>query len=244
MGTQPFGPLTLLTRAPVLIPRPETEDWTIRLASLRQPTRQKPLSVLDLCTGSGCIPLLLCHLWPPGSTHACGIDISETAVQLARDNAAHCDVALPRDGPIHPAEYGQWNTNTFTPILADIRQKEFMSSAHLHPPFDVITSNPPYISRQEYDALPTSVRDFEDRRALLGDPDPQSSDQGGLSFYHSIADILDRPGVFSPGAIVALEVGEGQAGAVADILQSKARIQHLEIWKDPWDKERVVVGTA
>ncbi|KAF8894033.1 S-adenosyl-L-methionine-dependent methyltransferase, partial [Infundibulicybe gibba] len=65
LGTQPFGPLNLLTRPPVLIPRPETEHWTHALADLISPSAQSPVTLLDLGTGSACIPLLLAHLWPP-----------------------------------------------------------------------------------------------------------------------------------------------------------------------------------
>ncbi|GBE81029.1 S-adenosyl-L-methionine-dependent methyltransferase [Sparassis crispa] len=243
LGTQPFGPLTLLTRPPVLIPRPETEDWAIRLASLRAPTRRKPLSVLDLCTGSGCIPLLICHLWPPGSVHACGIDISEDAIKLARDNATQCDISVPEDGPVPPTDYRLWQRNTFTSLLDDIRDPAFVLSTRLHPPFDIITSNPPYISKKDYDALPSSVRDFEDSRALLGDPDVHSQEQRGLSFYHSIAGLLSDPRTLRTDGLVALEVGEGQAGEVARILEVKARMRSIDVWKDPWGKERVVVAT-
>ena len=217
-GTTPFGPLDLLTRPPTLIPRPETEDWAIRLARAVAPTRN--LRVLDLCTGSGCIPLLLCHLWPAG-THAVGVDISPDAIWLATDNAVRS------------------RTNSFTPVLGDLRDPALLD--RLVPPFDVITANPPYIPLHLYHTLPSSVKDYEDPQALIGDyPDAQIQD--GLSYYRSIATLLGRKGVLADNAVLALEVGHDQAHAVKHILERipALRFHQIDIWRDPWNKERVV----
>ena len=158
-------------RPPVLIPRPETEDWTIRLAELLSPppSSTRPLKVLDLCTGSGCIPLLLCHLWPPGTAHATGVDISPSAIQLASDNAALCNIPLRTDSGPNAQRPIEQKQNTFAPVLADLASPTFAQDARLEPPYDLITSNPPYIPRDEYERLPASVKDFEDERALLGE---------------------------------------------------------------------------
>ncbi|KIJ19158.1 hypothetical protein PAXINDRAFT_109716 [Paxillus involutus ATCC 200175] len=228
LGTTPFGPLNLLTRPPTLIPRPETEDWTLRVANAISPSKSSPVSVLDLCTGSGCIPLLLCHLWPPGSTRAFGVDISPDAISLATDNAARCKIATHATSNLR---------NAFIPVLGDLHDPGLIHL--LEPPFDVVTSNPPYIPKREYDELSPSVKDYEDPRALLGDP-PESSHRDGLTFYHTIASFIARKGVLSDGAIVALEVGHGQAEAVESILQQTARLRNTEIWSDPWKKKRVV----
>ena len=218
-GTSPFGPLDLLARPPTLIPRTETEDWVIRLASTRTPSPTRPARVLDLCTGSGCIPLLLCHLWPPASTRAVGVDISPDAVRLAADNTARSRT--------HERQ------NTFTPLLADIHDPHLLH--RLDPPFDIITANPPYIPLHEYHALPVSVKDYEDPRALIGDTD-------GLAFYRTIAALLARDGLLAPHASIALEIGHDQARAVTHILRSTPGLYlgPIEIWKDPWDKDRVV----
>ncbi|KAI6032835.1 S-adenosyl-L-methionine-dependent methyltransferase [Pisolithus orientalis] len=231
LGTTPFGPLSLLCRPPTLIPRPETEDWTLRLANTISPKSSRPLSVLDLCTGSGCIPLLLCHLWPPGSTRAFGVDISKQAIKLATDNAARCNI---------PAHSGADSLcNVFVPVLGDFRDTKFLKK--LGAPFDVVTANPPYIPEQEYDQLSPSVKDYEDPRALLGDL-PESPIQNGLSFYHLIARFLAEKGILRNGATVALEVGDRQAEAVENILHCSAGLRHTEIWTDPWGKQRVVLA--
>lgn len=225
-GTQPFGPLTLLTRPPVLIPRPETEDWALRLAHRLAPNASQPITLLDLCTGSACIPLLLCAVWPRHSVRAYGVDVSPDAIQLARDNAALCGLS-----------------GAYEPLLADIRDPAFLVASGPSPPFDVITSNPPYIPRREYDQLSPSVKNYEDARALLGDPDPGHEGGRGLTFYRSIAKLIACDGVLSDTGVVAVEVGHDQAREVEQILQREGRLPHTEIWKDPWDVERVVFAS-
>ncbi|THH32279.1 hypothetical protein EUX98_g1917 [Antrodiella citrinella] len=232
LGNQPFGPLTLLTRPPVLIPRPETEDWTLRVAELIHPSPHKPISVLDLCTGSGCIPLLLCHLWPFGSVRAVGADISAQAIQLASENAVICGIERPG---------GQTTGNTFLPLLANIRDPAFALSHALHPPFGLVTSNPPYITGADYEKLSPSVKDYEDSRALLGDPE-DTGDGRGLTFYHEIARLAARSGFLADDGIVAVEVGIGQADDVAEIFEAEGGLRRTEIWNDPWEVQRVVIG--
>jgi methylase of polypeptide subunit release factors len=107
---------------------------------------------------------------------------------------------------------------------------------HLEPPFDVITSNPPYISFGEYNRLPDSVISHEDPKALFGGPD-------GLDFYHAIAALVARKGFLSSNAVVAVEVGDGQAETVQDIFKKTAQMK-TEVWLDPWKKRRTVVGRS
>ncbi|TCD71582.1 hypothetical protein EIP91_007329 [Steccherinum ochraceum] len=239
LGTQPFGPLELLTRRPVLIPRPETEHWTLRLAELIHPSSQDPISLLDLCTGSGCIPLLLCHLWPPGSVQAVGADISSDAIQLAVENAHRCGIHVSTFHSLLRATDS--NGNTFTPLLADIRSLDFAQSSALRSPFHLITSNPPYITHEDYAKLSPSVKAYEDPRALLGDPQPTPYGKG-LTFYHDIAKLAAREGFLARNGVVAVEVGIGQAEDVQRIFQEEGRLRETEIWRDPWEVQRVVIG--
>ena len=166
------------------------------------------------------LPILLCHLWPPNSVRAVGVDISPDAIRLATDNSTR--------SPIR---------NIFTPHLGDLHDPDLLHCLDPQPPFDVITANPPYIPLDEYHALPSSVKDYEDPRALIGDTD-------GLAFYRAIAALLARKGVLAPHATIALEVGHDQAHAVTCILRHTLGLQlgPMEIWKDPWDKDRVVFG--
>ena len=246
VGTQPFGPLELSTRAPVLIPRPETEHWTIQLSEHVRPSPQNPVRLLDLCTGSGCIPLLLCRLWPRGSVRALGVDIGAEAVQLATENATITGFGVSSEHLASQGAHRPLARNTFRPLLADIRDPAFARIPDLRPPFDVITSNPPYIPKRDYDRLPAEVRQYEDRRALLGDPDPASRDDehgDGLTFYRAIAQLVARDGLLARHGVLAVEVGKGQAHDVQRILQDHGRLTKTQIWQDPWQVDRAVVAT-
>ncbi|PPQ99432.1 hypothetical protein CVT24_005238 [Panaeolus cyanescens] len=226
LGTQPFGPLNLLTRPPVLIPRPETEHWVIKLSEFLSPTAQNPISLLDLGTGSGCIPLLLCHLWPVASLNAHAVDISPHAIRLARDNALSTAIASSSDP-----------RNIFTTSLANFLSKDFPDPAsRAKSPFDVITSNPPYIPTHEYNQLPRSVKHFEDPRALCGGQD-------GYQFYHAIARLVSQSNILKPtGGLVVLEVGHDQAVTVEQIMRDTRRFRRTDIWKDLWGKQRTVLA--
>lgn len=180
--------------------------------------------------------MLLCHLWPPGSVHATAIDISEDAIRLSIDNAQLCGTSIPSDISSTPS-----GRNTFFPLQANIRDPDFANHPAWKRPFDVITSNPPYIPKTEYDTLPKSVKDFEDVRALLGDPDP-GHDRHGLTFYHTIAHLVAHKQLLGDNGIVAVEVGQGQAKDVAHILREEGGLDSTTIWNDPWDIERVVLA--
>jgi len=227
-GSQPFGPLNLLTRPPVLVPRPETEHWVVKLAETFVLTPQNPVTLLDLGTGSACIPLLLCHLWPSGSLRAHAVDISPHALNLANDNADLCGIPACSEGS-HPQ-------NTFTTSLANILDPNFPdSTAQTHSPFDIITSNPPYIAWKDYLELPCSVKDFEDPRALFGGP-------SGFDFYHAISRLVSRQDILKPGGFVALEVGYNQAEKVESLMLQTGRFRQTELWLDPWGKQRTVIA--
>lgn len=286
-GNQPFGPISIKTRAPTLIPRPETEDWTIRLASVleeRPPTggREKNvIRMLDLCTGTGCIPILLSHLrrQSGGIAVAYGVDISTEALALARENvtdhslspSSGLDYSTAHDDDPTKVGTGEFGgranhsrgtvnliaTNaaddsrrSFVDVIyADILQEDFVQSvlSRMKPPFDVITSNPPYVPLDEYDGLSKSVREWEDPRALLGDiPTPNyngSTSKGrGLTFYHRIAQIVSTDGILGPNGMVLLEVGYGQAEEVREILEESGGVSRTEVWQDPRGIPRVVVG--
>ncbi|KAJ3567583.1 hypothetical protein NP233_g6276 [Leucocoprinus birnbaumii] len=231
LGTQPFGPLNLLVRPPVLIPRPETEHWAIKLSEVIRPAAQNPLSLLDIGTGSGCIPLLLCHLWPQGSVHTHGVDISPHAIHLANDNALLAGFPPQISDGDHLK-----HRNTFRTTLANFLAPTFPEEAfQARPPFNIITSNPPYIPWKEFLELPRSVSEYEDPKALFGGP-------SGLEFYEAIARFVGREGMVSSDGVVALEVGRGQAKAVEELIRTTGRVRYTEIWKDPWGVERTVIG--
>ncbi|KAH6840969.1 S-adenosyl-L-methionine-dependent methyltransferase [Chaetomium sp. MPI-CAGE-AT-0009] len=171
LGTQPFGNLEIKCRPGVLIPRPETEAYTLHLATLlSQPHPPPPsLTILDLCTGTGCIPLLLLHslqatLPPTTPITIHGVDISPSAIALARTNHAHNPPPTP--SPHHTLTFHQHDI--FSPTLLPSLQPNNNNSKK--PKIDLLISNPPYISPSDFARnTARAVRNYEPRLALVPD---------------------------------------------------------------------------
>ncbi|EHA47444.1 hypothetical protein MGG_14921 [Pyricularia oryzae 70-15] len=236
LGTQPFGNLDILCRPGVLIPRPETEAYTIHLADqIRSgvlPALGSPhdvinrggLRILDICTGTGCIPLLLgSRLARRGLvSEVRGVDISPRALRLARDNTAHNGELLRN------CEAQFQKLDVFA-----VEDAHTASSLAEDGSWDVVTCNPPYISEAGFARDTTrSVRNFEPRNANV----PEERDLGGLYgtvrpedvFYARVLDMCReqlRP------RVVFFEVGDlEQAKRVAGMaLRDHAQV---EIWRD------------
>ena len=157
--------LDLRVTSATLIPRPETAElveWVLQVAD-----RDKPLKVLDIGTGSGCIALALKKAAP--NWNVTGLDISEDALKVAKENAGR------NNAEVH------W-------LQADILSPQcpIASSPHrLH--FDIIVSNPPYICNREKKDMDARVLDYEPHSALfVPDTDP-------LLFYRQIASLATSP---------------------------------------------------
>ena len=124
----------------VLIPRPETEElveWIVEYAQIIN----KPLSILDIGTGSGCIPISLKQAIPNASITA--IDISKEALAVAQQNAA------------------TYNTNI------EWIELDILQTKHLKDQYDIIVSNPPYIPLREKPNMQSQVIDHEPAIALF-----------------------------------------------------------------------------
>lgn len=139
IGSVTFAGLYLAIRPPVLIPRPETEEWVVQLIEHLKSTEQMPGTILDLCTGSGCIALALAHAFP--SSHVVGSDINEAALALAQENASRNEI------------------KNVTWLKSDL------FSQITDQTFDLIVSNPPYIP--EGTVLDKSVSAWEHEHALF-----------------------------------------------------------------------------
>jgi release factor glutamine methyltransferase len=144
LGSVPFCNLEILVRPPILIPRPETEEWVSWLINLFDPIKQEPLKILDLCTGTGCIALALAHAFSQSSV--IGIDINPEAINLANDNKSHNAI------------------KNVTFLYSDL-----YAALNALQPFHLIVSNPPYITEKEYASLDPSVTTWEDRQALVAE---------------------------------------------------------------------------
>ena len=130
----------LMVNEQVLIPRPETEElveWIISYASIMN----KPLSILDIGTGSGCIPIAL-KLSLPNCT-LIGLDISKDALAIAQINAKNLNASI------------EW------------MEEDILNTAALDNSYDIIVSNPPYIPLREKKDMQEQVLNFEPSIALF-----------------------------------------------------------------------------
>ena len=218
-------PVELLVRPPTLIPRPETEHWLNQLIDRLGGGGSPPLRILDIGTGSGCIALGLTYALrnrkedggPTVQTVA--VDQSAEALALARENAHRCGLVDTPPGDTVPSRYdGPASTvppvsflleNLFSPtftssVLSTLRGASSSSSSPCSARFELVVSNPPYIPLHEYETLDASVREWEDRKALVGEMPPSSvvepaegrsveekKEDDGLVFYRRIISLLD-----------------------------------------------------
>ena len=132
LGSVPFTELTINVKPPVLIPRPETEEWTLKLIAQLTTLENKHLTILDVGTGSGCIALSLAKALPEATVYAS--DIFKQALDLTHENRKLNTVSNVK--LILSDVYDQMPRNIF---------------------FDLIVSNPPYIAPDEWKTLRPAV---------------------------------------------------------------------------------------
>jgi len=210
LGEWDFYGMTLSVSPAVLIPRNDTEvlvDWTA--AVLRKKYGENEFRFLDLGCGSGCIGIALAQLFP--TARGVLMDVSPNAVELAKDNVKR---------------YSMLNRLFCVPGDMLDRADERIGK------FDVIVSNPPYITEAEMLELDESVREFEPRGALCGGED-------GLDFYRAILNGWLK--LLKDGGFIAFEVGYLQARDVARLMKD-AGIEKIKIVEDTQGIARVVSG--
>ena len=207
LGCWEFFGLPLYVTPDVLIPRDDTCAVT-ELAIEIAKTIENP-RVLDLCTGSGCIGLAIASRVKNAKVTLA--DISDAAMAIAKKNIANLNM-----------------TGRVCCMQADAlgTPNSFFGK------FDLIVSNPPYITTQEMLDLPHSVKEYEPHLALFGGDD-------GLDFYRNIACRYAQ--ALKPGGYLCFEFGMGQGDAVCEILQMNG-YTILERSKDYNERERAVIA--
>ncbi|CEP09951.1 hypothetical protein [Parasitella parasitica] len=219
LGTQPFCELDIVTRPPTLIPRWETEEWTYRVIELirnQLSAIKRPLRILDICTGSGCISLALAKHLPNNSVHITGLDISEEAISLSNHNLK-----------VHQAQLG----NPVEFQVADIFEYKPKAMDDIH----LLVSNPPYITGEEYAALDPDVKDWEDARALVA-PDQ------GTRVHQRIIQVAKHCKPLIQGPHLFMEIGgTHQIGLLSGLMRQQG-LTSIEVWKDLADRDRVITA--
>ncbi|KAF4594993.1 Modification methylase HemK [Ophiocordyceps camponoti-floridani] len=234
LESQPFGHLDIKCRPGVLIPRSETEAYACHLADLIVGTRFfhscRPLKVLDLCSGTGCISLLLFSRLQSSfdDLDVLGVDMSPDAIELALEN-------VDRNRKL-----GHMGYPTTTQSLRFARRDIFEDEA-MRPlvgeRWDVLVSNPPYIAPRIWNCgmgqVGYSVRKFEPQLALVPGPQVPVSEgwERADAFYARLLDLA----VLVDSKLLVLELGdEAQARRIlAHFSQHPlAQTSTVEVWRD------------
>ena len=254
IGQQEFMGLSFFVNEHVLIPRQDTETL-VELVLNEQKDRN--CSILDMCTGSGCIAISLKKLG--GYRHVEGADISEEALKVAKKNAEDI-LGMDRDTELVSVKncadtpeqnwqnlsdsqnkYDNFANSKLSGALdisnsseiVNFRRTDMFRAFQPSEKFDVIVSNPPYIPSAVIEELEPEVRDHEPRGALDGTAD-------GLYFYRILAEECGKH--LTPGGHVYFEIGYDQGAAVKELLDAHG-FQDTKVIKDLPGKDRVVCGT-
>ncbi|HHL52737.1 MAG TPA: peptide chain release factor N(5)-glutamine methyltransferase [Flammeovirgaceae bacterium] len=205
LGQAPFYGYTFTVNKHVLIPRPETEELVDWI--LKNSCKRKKINILDIGTGSGCIAITLALKCPQATVTA--IDISSQALAVARQNARQHRAAVT----FAEADIFSWKTDEI---------------------FDLIVSNPPYVTVGEKSQIAGNVLEHEPHLALfVPDDDP-------LRFYRQIVSFAHDHQ--QPGGELYFEVNERQAAAVAQLLE-ESHYKNVAIKQDLSGKDRFVAGS-
>ena len=228
LGETEFYSLPIKVNPSVLIPRPETEelvDMIIKasnsIIARREATKlphndeivflttDKSLKIIDIGTGSGCIPIALAKHIPDATITA--IDISDAALRTANENATLNNVNVRF-------------------IQADILNS-YKISGSFFDDFDIIVSNPPYVTEKEKDAISENVIAYEPHCALfVPDEDP-------ILFYKAIADFALLK--LASGGMIYLEINANYDIAISNMLHEKG-FAKIEIISDLSGKNRFI----
>ncbi|KAF1917906.1 S-adenosyl-L-methionine-dependent methyltransferase [Ampelomyces quisqualis] len=234
LGTEYFGDLEIQCRPGVLIPR---QDTAASVANLVRLLRKVPkfnegeLRLLDLCTGTGCIPLLFQHELARNDVdlRVLAVDVSDTAINLARENMQRLSKSKPGQMALLKADV---LIDPFADQTRGMRNLKRAMFEEQHPQFwDILISNPPYISPSAYWRTTTrSVRGFEPTLALVppGRAGGDDTKQGDLFYPKLLAIARDVE-----AKIVLLEVANlEQAQRVVRLARALDIFDGIEVWRE------------
>ncbi len=208
LGQWEFYGLPMLVSPKVLIPRDDT-CAVAELAIKQALFLDKDPRILDLCCGTGCIGLAVASRVKDAKVTLA--DVSLETLAVAKENAA---------------------LNKLTGRVRCVQADALKPAFPFLGKFDLIVSNPPYITAQEMLELPVSVKDYEPHLALFGGED-------GLDFYRSI--VKNFAPALKPGGFLCFEFGMGQGDDVCRILRDNG-YTILERTRDYNDRERAVLA--
>lgn len=210
-GKTQFFSLELKVTPDCLIPRPETELLAERaIEFLRKRIGRQYLC--DLCTGCGCIAVVIAKNFAAAEIIA--TDISDAALKIAAQNVKTHGLT---------ERIKLLCGDLFEPIISELDAAQF----------DLIVCNPPYVSSAEFEALDKKVKDYEPKTALFAGVD-------GLDVYRRIAQRVDE--FLKPDGALMLEIGYAQGPAVKQLLKQAGCFAEIIIEKDFNNNDRVVTA--
>ena len=211
VGKTEFYSMELNVAPDCMIPRPETELLVQRAIEFLR-TREGIQHVCDLCTGSGCIAVGIAKNFP--NARIIATDICDAALSVA---AANIEKYQLKD------RIELLAGDLFEPVIPQLDVGRF----------DLIVSNPPYVSSDEYEKLEKNVKDYEPRLALYAGVD-------GLDIYRRIIEKADD--YLKPDAALMLEIGYAQGPAIKELLEQADVFTEITVEKDFHDNDRVVTA--
>ena len=203
IGIESFFGLTFEVNPNVLIPRPETQELVSWIIEDYQ--SDESIRILDIGTGSGCIPISLAKQLSKAEVESW--DISEGALEVASRN---CE----RNG-----------------VKVLLRQKDVLKAAPDGNLYDVIVSNPPYITNKEKADMEANVLDWEPSLALF------VSDEDPLLFYRKIAQL--GCDMLKEGGLLYFEINRAYGEETILMLKELGYAQ-IELKKDSWGNDRMI----
>lgn len=222
LGWAWFAGLKFNVRSGVLIPRPETEWLVNSVCAHSVPSNDRPLRILDIGTGSGCIALSIKQRLPEAYVEAW--DISTEALSIAADNARSLslDIVLRQQDALN-----------ITPELLSTAPNDNNGAPNDSLFWDVIVSNPPYICERERTDMARNVLDHEPSTALfVPDTDP-------LLFYRAIT--CYAVGSLNEGGRLLFECNTLYAGDTARMMRDEG-MAATQVFDDCFGKPRFAVG--
>lgn len=213
LGETEFYGLPFKVNENVLIPRPETEELVdLIIRSVTSSVVEKPLKILDIGTGSGCIAISLAKNLPNAQVYA--LDVSQEALSIAKQNA-------------------KLNNTKVTFIEADILNESTWNLIFEHLEFDTIVSNPPYVRNLEKDEIKPNVLDNEPHLALFVDND------NPLQFYKAITNFAINN--LKPKGQLYFEINQ-YLGEETKQLLIDTNFETIELLKDLSGNDRMLKG--